>query len=159
MDVDGVYTRNTIVNPDFVISQGEPIHPFLSFLSFLRVEELDESPVLNAAVSHRDLAVWRVFHHGEYLPVGGHVSIVGREFVHIQTLGVELSECDMCRVEPVCLYTEPFQLPSIQEMSGLSCSLITTIFDQSVTLAVPCLLTDHEEGCPHLTIGSHHTLE
>lgn len=88
MDIDGVNTRNTIMNPDFVISQGEPIHPFLSFLSLLRVEELDKSPVLDAAVPHRDLAVGWVLHHGEYLPVGCHVSVVGREFVHIQTLGV-----------------------------------------------------------------------
>jgi hypothetical protein len=49
------------------------------------------------------LAVGRILHHREYLPVGGHVPVVGRQVVHVETLGVQLLQRNVCRADPVCL--------------------------------------------------------
>ena len=91
------------MDPDLVTSEAVAIELLLGDLGRLGLEELHQAPVLDHAVLHGDLTVGRVLHHGEHVPEGGHVPVVGRQIVDVETLAVELAVADVSAGKPINL--------------------------------------------------------
>ena len=103
VDVDGVDPGDAEADPHLVALQVPALHLLLRHLCWLSVEELHEAPVLDDSVLHGDLTVGRVLDCWEDVPEGGHVSVLRRKIVNIETLAVEGTVAHMTTGQPINL--------------------------------------------------------
>ena len=99
--VDGVDARNTVMDADSPPMKSRQVSGLLRLLSVLRIEKLDEAPVLNDSLGHSNLTIGRRLHHRKQLPKGRQISEVGRQVVDVKGLGMKAVVGDMGRVEPI----------------------------------------------------------